>query len=45
VKLAYEHVKLILSNCFVGDRINFKTPWSEYASELFLPSDRRLSAK
>jgi hypothetical protein len=31
----------------LGDRISLqkKTPWSESASELYRPSDRRLSAK
>jgi hypothetical protein len=29
----------------VGPEIKKKTPWSESASELYRPSDRRLSAK
>jgi hypothetical protein len=29
----------------LGDNIDKKTPWSESVSELYRPSDRRLSAK
>jgi hypothetical protein len=36
--------KFILQH-FQGFHIKKKTPWSESASELYRPSDRRLSAK
>jgi hypothetical protein len=35
----------ILKNCILNKQTKKQTPWSEFASELYRPSDRRLSAK
>jgi hypothetical protein len=35
----------IIKKKYVGGKKNKKTPWSESASELYQPSDRRLLTK
>jgi hypothetical protein len=45
ISLGLSSVFVCIENTVNNFRYNKQTPWSESASELYRPSDRRLSAK